>query len=171
MSRAFWLETARLGFSRWAPEDTALARQLWGDPDVTRLFSSIPWTDAQVLERLASEIENDRVHGVQYWPVFEREGGRAIGCCGVRMFRPEESVYIFGFHLMPHAWGKGYATEAGRAVVAHALSLPEVKGIFAGHHPDNHASRAVLKKLGFQQTHVELYEPTGAMHPSYMLTR
>lgn len=169
--RPYWKETDRLAFGRWEPADLPLARRLWGDHSVTKLFSSQPWTDEQVATRLEEELACDREYGVQYWPLFDRSDGSAIGCCGVRMMKPDEGVYIFGFHLLPHTWGKGIATEAGRAVVAHVLALPQVSGIFAGHHPENHASCAALAKLGFKRTHAEFYEPTGAVHPCYMLTR
>ena len=37
------------------------------------------------------------------------------------------------------------------------------------HNPGNQASRHLLETLGFRYTHDELYEPTGLMHPSYLL--
>jgi len=43
--------------------------------------------------------------------------------------------------------------------------------LFAGHHPENHASRRILSKLGFRLTHEEFYPPTGLLHPSYLLPR
>ncbi len=43
-------------------------------------------------------------------------------------------------------------------------------GLFVGHHPENTASGALLRRLGFCYTHDELYAPTGLHHPSYLLT-
>jgi len=43
--------------------------------------------------------------------------------------------------------------------------------LFAGHHPENESSRQLLTRLGFTYTHDEWYEPTGQMHPSYMLRK
>lgn len=34
--RNFFLKTNRMGFSQWEENDGELARQLWGDPEVTR---------------------------------------------------------------------------------------------------------------------------------------
>ena len=42
--------------------------------------------------------------------------------------------------------------------------------MFAGHHPDNQASRRLLTRLGLRYTHDERYPPTGRDHPSYLLT-
>lgn len=52
-----------------------------------------------------------------------------------------------GWHLHPDAWGRGYATEAARAVLQKA-ALPEV---FAVIYPDNHASQAVARRLGMRK--------------------
>jgi RimJ/RimL family protein N-acetyltransferase len=73
--------------------------------------------------------------------------------------------------LCARAWGRGLATEAGRAVARFAFDDLGATALFAGHHPDNGASRKVLLKLGFVHTHDELYPPTGLLHPSYRLER
>ena len=74
-----------------------------------------------------------------------------------------------GFHIGSQHWGRGYATEAARAVMAYAFERLEVMGLFAGHNPKNEASRHILERLGFRYTHDELYEPTGLEHPCYLL--
>jgi RimJ/RimL family protein N-acetyltransferase len=79
-------------------------------------------------------------------------------------------INSFGFHLRPEYWGRGYATEAGRAVIRHAFTNLSVRALFAGHHPANPASPRVLEKLGFRYTHDELYPPTGLRHRSCLLT-
>lgn len=43
------------------------------------------------------------------------------------------------------------------------------EALFAGHSPDNNASRHLFLKLGFTYTHDERYPPSGRMHPSYLL--
>jgi ribosomal-protein-alanine N-acetyltransferase len=54
--------------------------------------------------------------------------------------------------------------------MAYAFERLGVCGLFAGHNPKNEASRHLLGKLGFRYAHDELYEPTGLMHPCYLLT-
>jgi hypothetical protein len=46
--------------------------------------------------------------------------------------------------------------------------LLQLSKVYAGHHPDNHASENILKKLGFEFIENVFYEPTGLMHPSYV---
>lgn len=57
----------------------------------------------------------------------------------------------FGYWLAHDAWGRGYATEAGAAVLAYAfevLGLRQIRsGVFAG----NTASLRVQTKLGFRR--------------------
>jgi RimJ/RimL family protein N-acetyltransferase len=152
-------------FRRWRDDDLALAMALWGDPRVSALVGG-PFSESQVRDRLALEIETERVHGFSYWPVFA-QGGNHVGCCGLK---PKHAgVPELGFYIRPDAWGHAYATEAGRAVIAYAFGALGATALFAGHHPDNVASGKTLAKLGFRYTHHELYEPTGLDHPGYAL--
>lgn len=128
-----------------------------------------PFDDAAIQRRLAAEIENERRHGIQYWPIFDVASGAHFGCCGLRPYDVAERVLEIGFHLLPEASGRGLASEAARAVIDHAFGELRAAALFAGHHPDNHASRRLLQKLGFRYTHDEPYAPTGRMHPSYRL--
>jgi RimJ/RimL family protein N-acetyltransferase len=162
--------SARLVFRPWTAVDFDLALGLWGDERVTRLFHRGRLDEAQVRARLERELEHERAHGVQYWALFERAGGAHVGCCGLRPADPAAGLWELGFHLRPEFWGAGYATEAGRAVVAWAFGPFGAKELVAGHHPENAGSRRVLEKLGFRHTHDELYPPTGVEHPSYRLT-
>lgn len=159
--------TARLAFRPWREHDP-LAPQLFGDPRVSALVGG-PFDGAQIRARLDVELANQREHGIAYWPISQ--GGVDVGCCGLKPRDPARTILELGFYLLPAHWGHGYAVEAGRSVIAHAFEVLGVPELFAGHHPDNHASRKTLEKLGFQFTHRELYPPTGLMHPGYRLTR
>jgi RimJ/RimL family protein N-acetyltransferase len=165
----YFLKTPRLGFRLWSFDDLPLAVALWGDPKVTHLLGG-PFSPEQIQERLDREITSMSVCGVQYWPIFLLPGDEHAGCAGLRLYRPEEKIHELGVHLRPAYWGRGLAVEAGRAVITYAFETLGAKGLFAGHHPDNAASRKVIEKLGFSFTHNEFYAPTGLKHPSYMLS-
>lgn len=158
--------TERLTFRTWRDDDVPLAFALFGDPRVTALVGG-PFDDVAVRARLAAEIATQARHGFQYWPLFV--DGAFAGCCGLKP--RAERVHELGFYLMPAWWGRGLAVEAGRAVIAHAFGPLGATALFAGHHPDNHASRQTLERLGFRYTHHELYPPTGLSHPGYELGR
>jgi ribosomal-protein-alanine N-acetyltransferase len=170
MTRSCFMRTTRLGFGIWTPGDLDLARGLWGDPRVTRLIGG-PFADDTVRERLAAEIASQEAEGIQYWPLFRLADDVHVGCCGLRPYAPAGRVLELGFHLRFDHWGRGYAREAAEAVMHHAFTVLGVNGLFAGHHPDNAASRRLLDALGFRYTRDELYAPTGLRHPSYAMNR
>lgn len=171
-NRITFLESERLEFATWSEEDRPLASALWGDPEVTKWISSKGFLSEDEIEaRLEQEIKRQQELGVQYWPLFEKESGVFVGSCGLRPYSPDEEIYELGFHLTRDHWGKGYAMEAARAVIRYAFEELQVKALFAGHHPKNEVSRHMLSKLGFEYVRDERYEPTGVMHPSYLLRK
>lgn len=170
MSREFFLKTDRIGFSKWSHDDTEMAKSLWGDPEVTKyICASGVFSEEDVLNRLAKEIDNDEKYQIQYWPIFALETEELIGCCGVRPY--SEGIYEIGFHLRPKFWGQGYAMEAANKAIDYAFTVLRADGLFAGHNPKNAGSRKVLGKLGFRYVRDEFYEPTGLYHPSYEMDR
>ena len=67
------------------------------------------------------------------------------------------SMPEIGYWLGVAFWGKGYATEAARAVIDHAFGELGYDTLLAGARVSNPASRRVLEKCGFQWTGVGLY--------------
>lgn len=166
----YFLRSRRLGFRCWRETDLPLAMKLWGDPAVTRYITARGYTPREVQIRLELEIEEERARGIQYWPFFLLATGEHVGCCGLRARAKEPNVPEFGVHVASRHWRQGYAFEAGSCVIEHAFAVRRARAIFAGHNPENVASRALLSRLGFAYTHDEYYEPTGLQHPSYVLT-
>lgn len=133
----------------WIEDAPELARAI-GHHEVTRNLSRAPWpyavSDAEeFLTRLAAPRD---------LPVFlicAIEGGmsRLVGCIGLD--RMDTNSVELGYWITPDAWGRGYATEAGRAVVDIARTL-RVPHLTASHFADNPASGRVLRKLGFRPT-------------------
>jgi len=60
-----------------------------------------------------------------------------------------------------------YPREAAAAVIHYAFNKLKASGLFAGHNPNNAASRHLIRQLGFRYTHDEFFSPTGLNHPSY----
>lgn len=61
----------------------------------------------------------------------------------------------FGYSIVPEYRGKGYATEAARAMIEWAFEQPGVKRVFAECLNDNYASIRVLEKVGMRQIEPE----------------
>jgi RimJ/RimL family protein N-acetyltransferase len=71
-------------------------------------------------------------------------------------------VVEIGYAVVASAWGRGYATEAVRALVERARAVPDVERII-GHTPlDRPASGRVLEKAGFARVGEEEDEHDGA---------
>ena len=84
--------------------------------------------------------------------VFAHEGGappRLVGGCGIHRSGDDHEI---GYWLTPDAWGRGYATEAGRAMLGIARYALGHDRLVSGHFVDNPASGRVLRKLGFRPT-------------------
>jgi RimJ/RimL family protein N-acetyltransferase len=71
---------------------------------------------------------------------------RLVGTAGLRPL--EESGLEIFYSLAPDAWGRGYATEAARAVVEYGLGPLGLPGVLAEVDEGNAASVAVVKRLG-----------------------
>ena len=82
---------------------------------------------------------------------------------GIGFGRTPEDELEFGYWIARHFWGRGFATEAGRAVIGIARDGLRLGKLGAGHFLDNPASGRVLAKLGFR--------PTGAVVRRYSAGR
>jgi RimJ/RimL family protein N-acetyltransferase len=81
--------------------------------------------------------------------------GAPIGVCGLDP-RSDDNDVELGYWLGTSYWGRGFATEAVRAVIDHAFGELEHATLQAGARVSNPASRRVLEKCGFQWTGVRL---------------
>ena len=79
--------------------------------------------------------------------------GAPIGVCSVDL---REDGPELGYWLGVPYWGRGFATEAVRALIDHAFGDLEHETLISGARVNNPASRRVLEKCGFQWTGVRL---------------
>ncbi|NUT96889.1 MAG: GNAT family N-acetyltransferase [Saccharothrix sp.] len=80
--------------------------------------------------------------------LVERATGLVVGSIGL-FWPPSDGRLEIGYGVVPSRQGRGYATEATRALAAHALTAPGVAVVHAGVEPANPASVRVLEKAGF----------------------
>jgi RimJ/RimL family protein N-acetyltransferase len=79
--------------------------------------------------------------------------GALIGLCGLE---PRSDDPELGYWLGASYWGRGFATEAARAVIDYAFGELGYEVLHSGARVTNPASRRVLEKCGFQWTGVRL---------------
>ncbi|MFD4258290.1 GNAT family N-acetyltransferase [Streptomyces sp. NPDC058534] len=86
--------------------------------------------------------------------VVERAGGSVVGSIGL-FWPPAEGVLEIDYGIVASRRGRGYATEATRALTAFALAAPDVHTVTAGVELSNPSSVRVLEKAGFHRCLVE----------------
>ena len=132
----------------WAEDAPELARAI-ADEQVVRNLATAPWPYA--LADAEAFLAAPRDPAMPSFLITERTDGapRIVGACGLGR-RPSGAVEM-GYWIARQHWGKGFATEASRALIdiAKALKLPRLE---ASHFVDNPASGRVLEKLGFVAT-------------------
>lgn len=75
------------------------------------------------------------------------------GYAGGVGLHPREDGHELGYWVGEPFWARGYASEAGRALLAYAFDKLALSHVRSGHYSDNPASGRVLHKLGFRYTH------------------
>jgi RimJ/RimL family protein N-acetyltransferase len=81
------------------------------------------------------------------WTVAWAGSGQTLGWCGLFPIADTALIEI-GYRYVTAAWGRGVATEAARRVLGHGFRAFEFDPIVAVTHPENTASKNVLKKIG-----------------------
>jgi len=82
--------------------------------------------------------------------VCSQADGLLIGNSGIRMQHAGATEADIGYELAPEHWGRGYATEAARAILAFGLKELKLHRVWAHCITDNVASANVLEKLGMR---------------------
>ena len=144
------LRTARLDLRAPAMADAPRLAALANDFDVTRMTGSMPFPytldDAEAFVRHAEAADPDE----EALFVIELPGEGPIGVIGLD---PDGVLSVeVGYWLGRPYWGRGYATEALKAVLAWAHGDWGRRCVTARHFADNPASGAVLIKAGFLYT-------------------
>jgi len=162
------LQTGRLILRRQEVSDVGPLVDLWADPDVTRYLGGPRDRDwlREVFEKTA---EAPFAEEYDLWPVVEKETGEVVGHCGLLEKEVEgrkeiELTYVFS----RSAWGKGYATEIGRALRDHAFQELGIEWLIALIEPENVASGRVARKVGMCFDR-EVVRPGGALREVYVV--
>jgi RimJ/RimL family protein N-acetyltransferase len=144
----------------WTQDAPALFEAI-ADEGIIRNLASAPWPYA--MADAESFLATDRDADTPAVLIFRRTGGapQLVGTIGIGR-RPNGEREL-GYFIARPFWGRGYATEAGRAMIAFARDSLRLSRLNAGYFTDNPASGRVLEKLGFT--------PTGAVVPRYSAGR
>jgi RimJ/RimL family protein N-acetyltransferase len=151
------LRTERLDVRLWRDDEAECVFDIYAREEVAQWLGPTPRPMASLQEaalavqRWRERHEADPRHGL--YAIVPRDTGVPAGSVILKVLPdgaglPTGDVEV-GWHLHPDAWGHGYATEAGRALVAKAFAdgAPRVHAVVR---PGNLRSMAVCERLGME---------------------
>ena len=162
------IETERLILREIRMEDVyEYYERLFGDGDVCRYLLFDPHQDIGESLAAIQEIQQQYEQGRFYrWGITEKGEDSLIGVIGLVRIDEEKSECSFAYLLGCDYWGKGYGTEALKAVISFAFEELEIRRIVADHMTENPASGAVMRKAGMNHIGTEKakYEKQCVLH-------
>jgi len=93
-------------------------------------------------------IDNYRRGKSAHWAICEKSTGTFMGLGGFFEYAPLDHRATMGWTLDSKFWGRGYATELGKACVEYGMKFLGLNRIKCIVRVDNAASRRVLEKIG-----------------------
>jgi RimJ/RimL family protein N-acetyltransferase len=156
--------TDRIVLRAWRVDEADRFFDMHRRPEVARWIGGQPMASREdataLIERYIARLDIDPRFGV--WAVIERSSDRPAGSVLLKPLPDGEGEIEIGWHLHPDSWGRGLATEAGRALLERGLGLG-LDEVWAVTHLQNHRSVRVCRKLGMQLlgvTHRWYHEPS-----------
>jgi len=171
MTRPDELETPRLRLRQWRQSDREPFAAMNADPAVMEFFPALQSranSDASIDAWQAQFIER----GWSNWAVELRSTGEFIGFAGlsvpIRRFSFSPCVEV-GWRLARAHWGRGFASEAGRAALRVGFQQLGLDEIVSYTSVLNVRSRAVMERIGMRDAHEDFEHPgVPAGHPLRM---
>jgi RimJ/RimL family protein N-acetyltransferase len=146
----FRLETARL-WLRWPrASDAAAIERFCSSWEVTRFTARIPHPyPPGSAERFIYAAREANASGRDLTLVLTPIKGRRDAIGSISLESRAADRLTLGFVVAPEAWGKGFATEAARAMVKAGFELTSAVEVLASVRVENPPARRVVEKCGF----------------------
>jgi RimJ/RimL family protein N-acetyltransferase len=147
------IETPRLLLRPWQTDDLAELTRLLADPEVTRyLVLNEAFTLHDLAEVSARTLEQWNHNGFGPWVAIEKATGRWVGRIGLNEIHdgPYSDKFEVGWELHQEFWGRGLATEGGRAAMRYGFEVVGLSRIMSASMATNVASRRVMDKCGLR---------------------
>gem|GEM_PF-233375 len=129
--------------------------EIMANHQVTKYLGDGSKRSTKQIEKLMTQWQANFYKGTPVFAVVEKDSRQLIGHCGLAPLADGRTEILYAF--APSAWGKGYATEAGQAVIDLAKEMLFLDEIMALSYPENKASRKVIEKMNFKYVGQEEY--------------
>lgn len=143
-----WLGTERLEGERVGKQHRELLVALLDDPRVAQWLGG-PRPPAEQSLRVDRMLAHWDEHAFGTYVLRERGTAAVVGCAGLAWTEAtgERQVEV-RYALAPAHWGRGYASEAARALIAQAFEQLHLEEVVAFTMTTNEASQAVMRRVG-----------------------
>jgi [ribosomal protein S5]-alanine N-acetyltransferase len=142
------ITTDRLELWPFRDEGAAEFHEIFSDPETHTIgegpLTSLALTAAWISRRAETE---QRQHGLFWYAVRARAGGRMLGNCGLFAGRTGSAEPEIGYEIRRSCQGQGLVTEAAAAVLDDALASG-ISRVWASIRPHNTVSLRVAAKTG-----------------------
>jgi [ribosomal protein S5]-alanine N-acetyltransferase len=146
------LKTTRLLLRPFADSDAEAIYSLQSNARVLRYWDSPPWTERSRADAFIAACRKMEEEGSGTRFAIETQYEHSfVGWCSMFRWNPVYRSLGIGYCLDEPAWGKGYATEAVRAMLQWAYVTLDLNRVEAELDTRNAASARVLEKLGFER--------------------
>lgn len=143
-------ETPRLLGRHLSPDDLEAMLDVYGDAQVMRWVGDGRPLDREQCSRwIEITHKNYSTYGYGMFALVLRQSGGVIGFCGLVHPGGQQEPEI-KYALLPAFWGRGFATEAARAVLDYGAQVFHLPQVTATAYPENTASHRVLVKAGMK---------------------
>lgn len=144
------LETPRLILRELVPEDREALALVLSD-SVTMRYYPAPYDRHGVENWIARNRARYAADGHSLWGLILKANDELIGDCGLikQVVEGVDEIEI-GYHLRRDHWGKGFATEAARAVRDYGFAKLSVHRLISLIRPENWPSRRVAERNGMK---------------------
>jgi len=142
-----YIETDRLILRDWKKADLKPFAMMNQDPMVLQ-FLPIALSVAETRSMIRKFQNYLTRYGYGRFACEEKGTSQFIGFIGLGPVQLEKSYIEIGWRLASTHWGKGYATEAAREVLARSFSDYGLEEVISFTVPGNVRSRRVMEKIG-----------------------
>jgi len=151
----YLIETTRLIGRQFTFNDLPDLTAILSDAEVMKYSLHGIYDEAATSEFIEWCMTCYNTQGFGPWALIEKTSSALLGFCGIY---PEKLGNVqevgLGYRLARNYWGKGLASEAGKATVEFAFTQKKVDSIVVIIEPQHIASIRVAEKLGFKDFNI-----------------
>jgi ribosomal-protein-alanine N-acetyltransferase len=149
------IETERLLLRELELSDVEGMFELESNPNVHRYVGNKPINHIEESRAYIESVHQQyATYGTGRWAVILKETNEFLGWSGIKFITNEinnhKEFYEIGYRFIEKHWGKGYATEAGKAFIDYAFNELKADVLYAYADAGNENSRRILEKLGLK---------------------